>query len=326
MYNQGSSYALNGSNLGDDPSWIDPSLDLLLMINTFRSRMKPPFIGIGHSMGGAQLVYLASIHPRLFHSVILIDPILQVSHPPGPNSALFSSKRRETWPSRAEAEAQIRSNGFFASMDPRCLDLFLAYALRDTPDGGVTLSTPKAQEAWTYVRSNMFDISPDTSKGRQRERMLNPEVKPFSEGAGYMTTRPDLHAICDALPTLRPTALYLYGEYSHINFDDVREVQVANTGTAHGGNGGVADGGVREEELEDCGHLCLLEKPGAIAKSVAGWLDKEVTRFTEEKEFWKNADTGKSKNRRTELSEKWMDVVKADTDIQRTKGDRTAKL
>jgi pimeloyl-ACP methyl ester carboxylesterase len=326
MYNQSSSYALNSSNLGDDPNWIDHSLDLFLMINTFRSRMKPPFIGIAHSMGSAQLVYLASMHPRLFHSVILIDPILQTSHPPGPNAALFSSKRRETWPSRADAESQIRNNGFFASMDPRCLDLFLAYALRDTPDGGVTLSTPKAQEAWTYVRSNMFDISPDTSQGRRRERMLNPEVKPFSEGSGNLTFRSESIAICDALPRLRPSALFLYGEYSHINFDDVREVQVSSTGTGQGGNGGVVDGGVRQEVLEDCGHLCLLEKPSVIAKSVAGWLSGEVKRFREEKEFWENADTGKSKNGRTELSEKWIDLVKADTGIQRTKGDRTAKL
>lgn len=55
MVNQGASYALNSEELGDDPSWIDHSLDLLVMINKFRSKMKPPFIGIGHSMGCAQM-------------------------------------------------------------------------------------------------------------------------------------------------------------------------------------------------------------------------------------------------------------------------------
>lgn len=55
MANQGASYALNAEELGDDPNWIDHSLDLLLMINKFRSRMKPPFIGVAHSMGCAQM-------------------------------------------------------------------------------------------------------------------------------------------------------------------------------------------------------------------------------------------------------------------------------
>lgn len=55
MAHQGASYTLNAEELGDDPNWIDHSLDLLLMINKFRDRMKPPFIGVGHSMGCAQL-------------------------------------------------------------------------------------------------------------------------------------------------------------------------------------------------------------------------------------------------------------------------------
>ncbi|KAH7406178.1 Alpha/beta hydrolase family-domain-containing protein [Phaeosphaeria sp. MPI-PUGE-AT-0046c] len=326
MANQGSSYALNNANLGDDPSWIDHSLDLFLMINTFRARMKGPLIGIGHSMGCAQLIYLASIHPRLFHSLILIDPVLQMSHPPGPNAALFSSMRRETWESRAKAESQIKRNGFFASMDSRCLDLFVKYALRDMPDGSVTLSTPKAQEAWTYVRSNMFDMNPDTAEGRRLERLISPELVPFSEPSRLTSVRPEMLPICEGLPHLRPRTLYLYGEYSHINFEEVREVQVASTGTGRGGNGGVEEGGVAQQELEDCGHLCVLEKPKAIASSVAEWLGKEVARWEQERHFWDKADTGKSKDNRTQLAEKWVQLVKADTDTERPSGDAKAKL
>jgi pimeloyl-ACP methyl ester carboxylesterase len=295
--NQGASYALNAPLLGDDPSWIDHSLDLL-----------------------------SSLPPRLFHALILIDPILQTSHPPGPNAALFSSKRRETWSSRAEAEEQIRGNGFFAGMDKRCMDLYAAHVLRDTPDGGVALATPKAQEAWSYVRSNMFAISPDTPEGRQRERLLNPDVIPFSEPSRLVTMRPELVVVCEALPHLRPRAFYVYGEYSHINFDEVREAQVGATGTGRGGNGGVAEGGVEEQVLEDCGHLCAFEKPRVIAESVAEWLGKEMVRWRKEKEFWDNADTGKSKSGQKELSDKWVEVVKADTQIERSKDGGKAKL
>ncbi|CAO2657287.1 Nn.00g034130.m01.CDS01 [Neocucurbitaria sp. VM-36] len=326
MANQGASYALNAEELGDDPNWIDHSLDLLLMINKYRSRMKTPLIGIGHSMGCAQIAYLASIHPRLFHSVIFIEPVMQASHPPGPNSALFSSMRREKWESRAKAEAQISRNGFFQSMDPRALKLFLAYALKDTPGGGVTLSTPKAQEAWSYVRSNFHPLSENTAEGRQRERMLNPDTEPFSGASKVLTMRPELLPICEALPHLRPKTLYIYGEYSHINFDEVREQHVVQTGSGRGGNGGVNDRGVEEKVLENCGHLCVFEKPSIIAVEVSEWLGREMVRWRHEKEFWDTIDTGKSRNGRKELSEKWITVVKQDTSIERSSAKKVSKL
>ncbi|KAF2031292.1 alpha/beta-hydrolase [Setomelanomma holmii] len=312
--------------LGDDPNWTDHSLDLLLMINKFRDRMKPPFVGIGHSMGCAHLVYLASIHPRLFQGLILVNPILRASHPPGPNSALFSSKRRETWESRTKAESQTSGNPFFASMDPRALNLFLQHALRDTPDGGVTLSTPKAQEAWSYVRSCLHDLNEDTPDGRQRERILNPYDTPFSHGGKVLTARGELQVICEVLPHLRPRTFFMYGEYSHINYDEVREYHVSTTGAVPGGNGGVSEGGVKQLVLEESGHLCVFEKPGVIAKAMSSWLSDEVERWKQEKEFRTVVDTGKSKNDRTELSDKCMAVMKEDTSAERPKAADKAKL
>jgi pimeloyl-ACP methyl ester carboxylesterase len=296
------------------------------MINKFRHKMKAPIIGIGHSMGCAKLVYLASIHPKLFHSLILIDPVLQDFHPPGPNAALFSSMRREHWTSRAKAESQISSNAFFSSMDPRALKLFLEFALRDTPNGGVTLSTPKAQEAWTYVRSNLLPLSENTLEGRHRERVLNPELVPFSEESRLKSMRPELLAICSAMPHLRPRTLYVYGEYSHINHDEVRTYHIEITGTGRGGNGGVAEGGVKDVDIVDCGHLCVLEKPGVIAEYVSNWLGDEVARWKEEISIWEKVDTGRSKNSQTELSDAWMAAVKEDTMAERPKAAEKAKL
>ncbi|KAF1841651.1 alpha/beta-hydrolase [Cucurbitaria berberidis CBS 394.84] len=324
--NQGASYALNAEELGDDPNWIDHSLDLLLMINKFRDRMKAPLIGVGHSMGCGQLAYLASVHPRLFHSLVLIEPVMQPSHPPGPNSALFSSMRRERWESRAKAESQISRNGFFQSMDSRALKLFLEYALRDTPDGGVTLSTPKAQEAWSYVRSNFHPMSEDTAEGRLRERLLNPDPERGSSASKLMTMRPEMLPICEALPHIRPRTLYIYGEYSHINFDEMREYHVTQTGSGRGGSGGVNEGGVKEKVLKDCGHLCVFEEPSVIAEGVSVWLGEEMARWTKEIEFWDTIDTGKSKNGRKELSDKWMAVMKQDMSVKRPSTKDLAKL
>jgi pimeloyl-ACP methyl ester carboxylesterase len=326
MSNQGSSYALNAPLLGDDPNYLDHSFDLLLMINTFRHRMKPPFIGVAHSMGCAQLAYLASIHPRLFHSLILIDPVIQARPPPGPNAALFSSLRRDTWPSRAKAEAQISRNPFFANMDPRALSLFLQYALRDVPDGSVVLSTPKAQEAWTFIRSNLHPLSENTEEGRRVERLLNPDAEPFSLQARAKFTRPEMLGICEALPGLRPRTFLLYGEGSHINIEEMRDYHVNIIGSGRGGNGGVKEGGVTREVLEDCGHMCVFEKPTVIARSVAEWLSKERLRWEEEKVFWDMVDTGKSKNDRKELSDEWIKAVREEGIVKRAKAGEKARL
>ncbi|KAF2823352.1 alpha/beta-hydrolase [Ophiobolus disseminans] len=319
--NMSASHALNAPDLGDDPHWLDHSLDLLLMLNTFRHLMAPPFIGLAHSMGCAQLLHLSNIHTRLFQSLVLIEPVLLPAHPPGPNAALFSSLRRETWGSRGEAERQIARSPFFAAMHPDALSLFLAHGLRDTPTG-VTLSTPKAQEAWSYVRSNLLAISEDS----QRERMLNPDFVPGSEPARLVTARGELLAVCESLPRIRPRVYFIYGEESHINAPAVRASHASDTGSGRGGNGGVAEGGVKQAVLEDCGHLCVFEKPGAIAHLVRPWMGGEVERWRDEKTFWDTVDTKKSINGRSGVSKEWIAAVKADTGTERREGEGKARL
>ncbi|KAF2107831.1 Alpha/beta hydrolase family-domain-containing protein [Lophiotrema nucula] len=319
--NQGQSYVKNKDRLGDDPGWLDHSRDLLLMINTFRDRMKAPIVGIGHSMGCSHLAGLSVMHPRLLHSLVLIEPVLQDFAPPGPNAAMFSSMRRETWDSRAKAEAQMSKNGFFKAMDPRALKAYLKNALTDTEDGGVILTTPKAQEAWTYVRP-IFEPLPDerdreTLEASRRERLLNPHVTPFSRLSEPVFTLPEMGALIASLPHIRPRTLFMYGEYSHIASEETREFHSSVVGTGHGGNGGKDDGGVEVLEVVEASHLCPFEKPQAIAVDVSNWLGKEMTRWKVERDFWVKRDTGKSKNNRTELSEKWLKEVKKPADLMR---------
>lgn len=215
----------------------------------------------------------------------------------------------------------MRRSPFFAAMDPRALDLFLTFGLRDTPDGGVVLATPKAQEAWSYARSNFLLLSED----REMERMLNPDFEPGSHACRLLTSRGELIPINDALPHLRPRTFFVYGEYSNICHEEVQQYYNSTTGSGRGGNGGAKEGGMKYEEFKDCGHLCVFEKPGVIAKSVAGWLGDEMARWKREKQFWDTVDTKRSKNGGKELSDEWIEVVKLDTQSERPKAG-SAKL
>lgn len=271
---------------------------------------------------------LALIHPRLFHSLVLIEPVIQNCHPAGPNAALFTSLRQEKWESRAKAEAQIRKNPLFKSMDPRILRAYLTYGLRDTEDGGVRLATPRAQEAWSYVRSNFQPLPGDTStaEARSRERLLSPNLSPGSEPSMEVFMREESLHVYESLPHLRPRALFIYGASSHINVETMREKHISRTGTGRGGNGGVADGGVEMKIIDNASHLVVFEKPVEIARDISEWVGKEVVRWKEEKEFFATFESGKSKNDGKELSDKWIASVKKGASIPRSKAKDAAKL
>ena len=110
MAHPGSSATLNENLLGNDPHWFDHARDLLFMINHSRHEMPRPPIGIGHSLGVVQLIFLSTMHPRLLSSAILIDPYITLRNLP--TGVLFSKAatfRRDVWPSREKAEAAILS-------------------------------------------------------------------------------------------------------------------------------------------------------------------------------------------------------------------------
>ena len=156
------------------------------MVNHFRSQMPRPIIGIGHSMGGQNLVSLALTHQRLFETLILIDPVIRRFDPAMVNyePAQSSAFRRDRWPSRAAAAEAFKKNKFYQTWDPRVLDRWIKHGLRDLPTllypspstpstpysattttepiltltppkpQGVTLITTKHQEVFTFLRPN----------------------------------------------------------------------------------------------------------------------------------------------------------------------------
>lgn len=68
-------------------------------------------------------------HPRLFNTVVGIDPVIEVPQedifPITANPAAASQRRRDIWPDRAAAEKFFRSRPFYKQWDPRVLDLHL---------------------------------------------------------------------------------------------------------------------------------------------------------------------------------------------------------
>ncbi|KAF7714953.1 Alpha/beta hydrolase fold-1 domain-containing protein [Penicillium ucsense] len=277
--NHGASYVLNEDKQGDTTNLFDHSRDLLHMVNCFRDEMPRPLIGIAHSMGCSQLVNLATIHPRLLSTIILVEPVIFVDgwYPPF-NPARFAAKRHDLWDSREAAETDLRQS--CRRWDPRVVDLFLRYGIRpvptrlynnktkpDLPPGAVTLTTTKYQEMWQY---NLANVEPESAG---LDHLLLPDWDTKSaRPLGY--ARPECCAAMRNLPSLRPSVLFVYGSRSPWSSPDLQTLHVSSTGVGTGGSGGIEHGKVKKAVLEKGSHVLLLEDVDWSAQTVAEWVQQ----------------------------------------------------
>ncbi|KAJ5266952.1 hypothetical protein N7478_009760 [Penicillium angulare] len=166
--NLGASGVENESSLGNDPSWIDHSRDLLHMINHFREEMTQP------------------IH-------VIAPDILSAK---GPLLAIVSLKRRDTWKSRSAAIEAAKKT--YKRWDKRVLDRWILHGYHEIPtthedrsnnsdvaksDSPVTLVSSKHQEVLQYLRPNPSNHSPvgeaednDASERPAYDSLLYPDI------------------------------------------------------------------------------------------------------------------------------------------------------
>lgn len=262
------------------------------MINHFRAEIPQPIVGIGHSLGGNQLVNLAFMHPRLLTSLILLDPVIQQhsSDPTGPGVAQLSTYRRDFWPSREEAETAFRKQKYYQSWDSRVLDRWIKYGIRDTPsllypssDGGVTLSTSKHQECASFLRPSWDAYDADGKVLIKRD--LVPDLM-LSNAITYPFYRPEPLNTLARLGEVRPSVLYIFGGTSPMSPLAWRQHKLETTGSGVGGSGGAKEGRVKEVTLEGIGHLVPMEASERCADAAASWLGGEKKRFEEEKKVY----------------------------------------
>ncbi|KAK7549371.1 Alpha/beta hydrolase family-domain-containing protein [Phyllosticta citricarpa] len=248
---QGASGVLNEKKLGNDPSWFDHPRDLLHFINVFRHEMVRPIVGIGHSMGGNHLVNLSLMHPRLFETLVLVDPVIQRVTALEGNflPAAQSTRRRDIWPSRAAAAASFKKHPFYQRWDARVLDRWIKYGLRDLPTAiypsleaaaatnpkvssspaatqegpPVTLTTTKHQEVLTFLRPNFDPHAVPADSYAQRLADPASVVIATKDGNRNPHTHPDVDVAksslsLDATPPLfyRPESPLTFAQLPHL--------------------------------------------------------------------------------------------------------------
>jgi len=306
---------------------MDNPRDMLHMINHFRKEMPQPLVGIGHSFGGNNLVNVSLMHPRLFATHVLLDPV--IAGPPsstGGGLTQASTFRRDLWPSREEAIAGFKKSPFYQAWDPRVLDSWNQYGIRKTPTAvypdvkdSVTLTTTKHQEVFTFLRPLYPD--PNDAPFDEVTKISHPDVDPIIL-ASHNFYSPAPFNTLSQLKHLRPSVLYVFGGISNMSSPALTAQKLALTGTGTGGSGGAKLGRVKEVTLPGIGHLIPMEVPVMTGENAAQWIgaQMEVWRAEAEKYAqWKKKD---ALSRQT-VSEEWKKRIGGDL---RARKDSPAKL
>ncbi|ETI19865.1 hypothetical protein G647_08879 [Cladophialophora carrionii CBS 160.54] len=315
LAHQGQSYVLNEKALGNDPNWWDGARDLLFLMNQKQDEMPQPLIGIGHSMGGSQLVQLSLLHPRLLQGLILIDPVIQTENP-SRSFAKPSTYRRDIWTSRDEARAKFENSKFYRAWDSRVFEKWMQYGLRDLPTemypdrGGsketpVTLTTPKSQEVFSYLRPKYYGTS---GIAPEKDWDVYGDMHPDDIEEDYPFYRPESAQIFRRLPELKPPVLYIFGKNSELATPELRRKKMETTGTGVGGSGGSAEGKVKEVVL-NCGHLVPMERTTECAAAVASFATSELARWEEHTRQGQAQWLTKPRSDRVGIDDEWRRMI-----------------
>jgi pimeloyl-ACP methyl ester carboxylesterase len=309
----GASGLLNEATQGDDPSFCDLARDILQLVNVFRSEFTSPIVGIGHSMGANALLEVSRLHPRLFSSLVLTDPVMgEAVEGMGVMYTFMSSRRPELWGSREAAEQACKGAKQLKTWDPRVMDLWLKYGIRDTPTltypepGKVTLRMSKAMEVWNYARTHWDPIASNAHDRSEEDLVKYPDIADWKE-AFY---NPISGTVWRHLPDVQPSVLYLFPGMSPLTTPANVKEKVERTGSGLYGSGGEKYGRAAGEVVKGVSHLAPFEKPDLCAEKTAAWLKKDLDGWRRRSEMeWMGRDT-KSVDQ-LKLSKEWMKQTKA---------------
>lgn len=262
--------------------------------------------GFGHSMGGTVLINLALLHPRLFTTVVAIEPIIKCDQKEQDFISSYSlSYKQDTWPSKEAADASVRRNPFYRGWDPRVVDLFLAHSMRpaaptsnkadspsrpqkrneasQTPSQPVTLKTTRDQETLSYARSAYPASRTQALHTWTPVRRTHPDLGDERNRTSAFH-KPESYLTYLQLPFLRPSCHYIYGANTHLvtSQAEERELKLKTSGTATGGSGGSAEGRVTQTVVKGVGHFLPFEAPEVVANTAGQWMSAEMEKWREE--------------------------------------------
>ncbi|MDY6829542.1 MAG: alpha/beta hydrolase [Pseudomonadota bacterium] len=145
--------------------WNRTAEHCIQVIEAFRAKYAAgvPWVGMGHSFGGAMTLCLAGLQPNAFSAWVGLDAVL---HPPTLNPVVRVARllglmdrspmvrqalaRTSQWPNRESAWNHLHGRGGYRGWDDQAFRCFVEYGLGEASDGTVRLKCPPWLEAQIY--------------------------------------------------------------------------------------------------------------------------------------------------------------------------------
>lgn len=130
-------------------------------VNELEGTPGQPLLAIGHSMGGAAILIAELARPNTFEQAYLYEPIVFLAdweRTVEENNAMSgpARKRREVFPSRAEAMWRYASRRPLGDLQSDCLAAYVEHGFTDLPDGTVRLACRAEHEARTFEAAGLL--------------------------------------------------------------------------------------------------------------------------------------------------------------------------
>ena len=149
--------------------WEEFARDALAVTDHLELAGVPELLAVGHSKGGASLLWGAVHAPGTYPRIWSFEPIIVPVQAPilaGADNPLSAGarRRRDQWPSRAEALASYASKPPLNSLSPDALAAYVEYGTRDRADGTVELKCRPEDEANMYMMGASLGLFPDLGR------------------------------------------------------------------------------------------------------------------------------------------------------------------
>ena len=244
---------------------------------------------------------LSLAHPRLFASMILIDPII---HPEaignvGPVFTRGILRRQVTWPSRQAAERT--SNAIFKSWDPRVLQSFNSYGLFPYPKLGPD-DDPETPEPTRLLTGRYQDLA-----GIVRPQYIY-DGKIERDGIVW---RDEVRVLHDMLHFIPCNTLYICGSKTFATNAKIRKDWQERTGSGLHLGRRMRERRVEEVLVPGAGHFVPLEEPTACANAAAKWISEELGGWEKEEEAMKKNWSSLSVEEKDKKANAWIAAIKA---------------
>lgn len=143
---------------GLDMSWTGFAADVLAVLDHLAGEGHAVTRAAGHSKGGASLLLAEQDRPGTFEALYLYEPVVFPQHlvaerarAPGASPlAEGARRRRDRFPSRAEARANFAAKPPFDVLHPDALAAYVEYGFAADDGGGIVLKCRPEHEARTY--------------------------------------------------------------------------------------------------------------------------------------------------------------------------------